>query len=237
MNLLLRRLPLIASLALIPVASAQTAVKPISVTAFQRDGIGETGTFEADDARSSKPGGLPVISSTEKKLSYKHYDVDLVNRAKVAGKNLRVEYVIYTVSGDGRLISNSASAKVESIEPGKRATVKTRGATLIRSKTATQTIGVGKFNQVETGTSKSRSKEKFGGIWVRVYVGEKLVGERKDLEDAIAKTNPPWKAAPKDGKPSMEKGITLPEINLKIPETPEGIPDQPKLPKKPPFGK
>jgi hypothetical protein len=231
----------VASVLLIHDSAAQA--KPISITTFERDGIGETGTFEADDRRSSKPGGPPVISSTDKKLTYKHYDIDLTNQSKVEGKDLRVEYVLYTVSADGRLISNAASAEVKSIQPGKRATVKSRGATLVRAKTKTQTIGVGAFNTVQTGSETSRSREKFGGIWIRVYKGEKLVGERKALEPEVEKVKPAWKSPKKGGLPSILEGITLPEITIKPPALPGGAGEKPKLPElpkslpKPPFGK
>jgi hypothetical protein len=208
--------------------------KPISISTFERDGIGETGTFNADDFRSSLPGGPPVISSTDKKLSYKHYDIDMTNQSKKEGTDLRVEYVLYTVSASGKLIANAASANIKSIQPGKRVSVKSRGATLVRSKTKTQTIGVGAFNTVQTGSETSRSREKFGGIWVRVYKGDKLVGERKDLESEVEKVKPAWKSPKKGGVPSIEEGITLPEITLKppkeLPKPPKGLP-------KPPFGK
>jgi hypothetical protein len=208
--------------------------KPISVRTFERDGIGETGTFEADDARASAPKGPPILSSTSQKQTYKHYDVDITNRAKVAGEDLRVEYVVYTVSGDGRLISNAASAPIDVIAPGDRASVKTRGATLIRAKTTTTTIGVGVGNQVQTGSKTSRSKERFGGVWVRVYKGDKIVGEARDLSTEVEKVKPAWKSPKKDGVPSIFEGIKLPEITIKPPKLPI---DPGKLPAKPPFPK
>ncbi len=205
-------------------------VLPISVRTFERDGMGGAGTFGADDRRAAAPKGPPVISSTDQKQTYKHYDVDLTNRSRSAAKGLRMDYVIYTVSGDGRLISNSASAPVESLAAGARASLKTRGATLIRSKTTTKTVDVGPGNRVRTGSETSRSKERFGGIWVRVYAGDKLVGEGRDLTAELEKLKPAWKAPDRGGRPSTEAGISLPEIEIKPPRPPA----KPPLPK-PPF--
>ena len=38
-------------------------------------------------------------------------------------------------------------------------------------------VGVGAGNQIQTGSKTSRSKERFGGVWVRVYKGDKNVFE------------------------------------------------------------
>ncbi len=209
---------------------------PIHINALIQEGMGEEGTFKADDKRSSTPGGPPVISSTKKTLKYKHYSVGLTNRSKVAGENLRVEYIIYTISGDGKLISNSASKAIKVIEPGKRFSMKTRGATLIRSTTKTGTIDVDRRNRVRTGSKTSRSRERFGGIWIRVYAGEKIVGEKRQLEQEVEKIKPAWKSPGKDGRPTITEGITLPEIQIK-PPAPKKDSERPNLPPKPPIPK
>ena len=224
-------------IALFAAGSVFAQSHPISVRTFERDGIGETGTFDADERRADSPKGPPVLSSTRQTSTYKHYDVDLTNRAKVGAEGLRMDYVIYTISGDGKLISNADSAPLERMEPGKRATVKTRGAALIRTTTTTTTVSV-RNSQLNTGSKTDRAKERFGGIWVRVYTkDDKLVGEGRDLTAEVERAKPAWKAPKKDGGPSIEEGIVLPEITIKPPAPPTGSKTSPELPKppKPPF--
>lgn len=205
----------------------------VQVRLWQRDGMGSTGTFEADNQRASAPKGPPVLSATEKKAKYKHYEVYLTNRGKEDATQLTMSYVIFLIDGSGKLIPQSDSRPVERLSPEERVTVETRGATLLSTKTVTTTLSI-RNQSLRTGSDTSRSKDRFGGVWVRIYSGDQLVGEKRDLVREVEKLDPAWTGPV--GKPT----ISIPEIlsSLPLPKLPEGLPKPPvDLPKppKPPF--
>jgi len=74
----------------------------------------------------------------------------------------------------------------EKIPAGGRVSQSSQAATLVSSKTTSPTLGTNVLGDLTTGTDTDRTKERFGGIWARVYgpTGE-LLGERKDLHDEL----------------------------------------------------
>ncbi|MEM9018901.1 MAG: hypothetical protein AAGC68_17970, partial [Verrucomicrobiota bacterium] len=95
------------------------------------------------------------------------------------------------------------------------------------------TFGVNALGNLTTGTSTDRSKERFGGVWARVYGKDgELLGETKDLHDELERLDFRFTGTTGEGfeeVPFLESFEKLKELFEKLPKPPEGFP------KKPPF--
>lgn len=159
---------------------------PILVNVWEREGISESGQLEEKASGPGIPKNIPFLKATEEKAKYRYYDIDLSNRTQVDARKVFVSYVIYVIGASNRVLDLSGSAEVEWIPAGQKKTVASRSATFVRTKTTSATFGINPLGHLTTGTSTDRSKERFGGIWVRAYGADgELLGERKDLHDEL----------------------------------------------------
>ncbi len=197
----------------------------VQVRLWEKDGIGPSGTFEADEARAKAPKGPPILSETKQRAKYKHYEVDLTNTTREDATKLTMSYVVFLIDGSGRLIPQAGSAPVDRLSPGERARLTTRGATLLSTKTVNTRLSIHR-RSVRTKKDTSRSRDRFGGVWVRVYSGDQLIGEKRDLEREVEKLDPAWTG------PVGKQSISIPELleALPLPKLPERLPKLPKLP-------
>ncbi|MEM9480577.1 MAG: hypothetical protein AAGA58_13060 [Verrucomicrobiota bacterium] len=201
----------------------------VSVRIWEREGIGESGTFE-----SQSSSGLPKINtpiqSTEEKAKYKHYDVDLTNPADFDANKLTMAYVLYVIGPDGRVGAESDNESVPTIEAGKRVTLKTKGITYVSTKTTSLKLGIRRDGSVTGAQKTSRASERFGGAWVRVYAPDgSVVGEAKELHPELERVNPAWIGRTEDEQVPVLASFEelLKEIKENLPKPPAGLPEKP----------
>lgn len=216
--------------------SAETTPR-VDVRIWERDGIGEKGVIDDGKLDPSALGkNIPMIKQTEEKASYKHYDVDLHNRSAVDAKNLLVSYVLYVITPQNQVVGENGKDSISLVGAESRHTLKTRGVTYVRTKTTSATVSTNILGNLSLGSNTSRSREKFGGAWVRVYSPEgNLIGEAKQLSDQLERMNPAWTGDTVENllpTPSsfeqLEKllGI-IKEVIENLPEPPPGLPKPP----------
>ncbi len=205
----------------------------VRVNVWEREGIGNQGLFEAKNVGLEIPKNIPMLKSTEEKAKYRYYDLDLSNLGQVDARNLHVSYVIYVIDAANQIVDFNGSQSVEVISPGARDSLSTEAASFVRTKTTSTTLGIGFLGNLTTGTSTDRAKERFGGIWVRVYgANGEVLGEAKDLHDELERLDFRFTGTTGsgfDGLPVLDSFEKLREFFEKLPKLPEG------LPKKPPF--
>ena len=209
----------------------------VDVRIWEREGIGEKGVIDEGKPDPSALGrNIPMIRQTEEKASYKHYDVDLHNRSAVDAKNLLVSYVLYVITPQNQVVGENGKDSVPLVGAESRHTLKTRGGTYVRTKTTSTTVSTNVLGNLSLGSDTSRSREKFGGAWVRVYSPEgNLIGEAKQLSDPLEKMNPAWTGDTVENllpTPSsfeqLEKLLgVIREAIEKLPEPPPGLPKPP----------
>jgi len=211
----------------------------IVVNVWEREGIGSAGRMTGTSG-PDLPKNIPLLKATEEKEKYRYYDVDLSNNSQVDANKVDLKYVIYVIDASNKLVDLADQEAIETIPAGKKATVPTKAATMVSAKTTSATFGVNPLGGLTTGSTTDRSRERFGGIWARVYSNDgKLLGERKQLHDELERIDIPWTAAPVQKFaeiPLLESFEKLEELFGKLPKLPEGLKPPPGLPK-PPFSK
>ncbi|MDF1810844.1 MAG: SHD1 domain-containing protein [Verrucomicrobiales bacterium] len=228
------------------------ATPELAVRIWERDGIGEQGVLNSERMDSSIPGkNIPILKSTEEKGYYKHYDVDIHNNSGIDASNLIVAYVLFVIDPQNQVVGENGRDSVDIIPSGERKTIKTQGITYVRTKTTTATFSTNILGNLSVGSATDRSREKFGGAWVRIYsLGGELAGEAKQFSPLLEKLNPAWTGYSGEQQiltPSsfskleeffgpLKKLIeSLPEPPASIPKPPGNFPFPPGGPPKPPF--
>lgn len=205
----------------------------VRVVVWDREGIGSEGLFDSKDTGPGIPKNIPMLKSTEEKAKYRYYDLDLSNLGQVDARDLHLSYVVYVIDAENRVVDFNGSQAVDLIAPGARESRSTEAATFVRTKTTSMTFGVGILGNLTTGTSTDRAKERFGGIWVRVYgANGEVLGEAKDLHDELERLDFRFTGTTGSGfdeLPILDSFGKLKELFDKLPKPPGG------LPKKPPF--
>ncbi len=220
----------------------------VRVNVWEREGIGETGRFEAKNAGPQMPKNIPMLKSTEEKEKYGYYDIDLSNLSNVDALDVHLSYVVYVIDASNQVIDFTAGKKIERIPAGERVSEVSLAATSVRAKTTSLTLGTGMLGNLTAGTNTDRTKERFGGIWARVYGPDgELLGERKMLHDELERLD--FQFTGSTGSefaelPILESFEKLQELLDKLPPLPKGLPKPPEgLPEalkglpRPPFGK
>ncbi len=205
----------------------------VRVVAWEREGIGSEGLFDTKNTGPAVPKNIPMLKSTEEKAKYRYYDLDLSNPGQVDARDLHLSYVIYVIDAANQVIEYSGSQSIEVIPPQGRESRSTEAATFVRTKTTSTTFGLGVPGNLTTGTATDRAKERFGGIWVRVYgKNGEVLGEAKDLHDELERLDFRFTGPTGSGftdLPVLDSFAKLKELFEQLPKLPEG------LPRKPPF--
>lgn len=177
--------------------ASHATVAKLNVRLFERDGMGEKGAFAPEEKGGpALPKDLPIGPKTEVKVSYKHYGVEINNPAAVDALNVKADYVLYVLFADGSVGTNAGSQTVKSIPAGRSVTIKTEGITTQRTKTTQMKLSVSS-NSVSVGEKTARSRDQFGGGWVRVSgVDGSRLGEARRLTPDLEKLDPPWVETP-----------------------------------------
>lgn len=235
------------------IKSAPKETPEIQVRIWERDGIGSSGSLNADKLENTLGKNIPGIKQTEEKGYYKHYDIDLTNRAPIDASDLIVSYVLYVVDAKNQVVGENGTEEISDIPSNERKTVTSKGITYVRTKTKTATLGTNILGHLQIGSSTDRTKEKFGGAWVRVYSPDgKMVGESKDLSDELEKLDIPWTGATGENAISIPDSFSkleelfgplkeaIEQIHEKLPKPPGNLPKPPGGPRsgppKLPFG-
>ncbi len=219
----------------------------IRVNVWERDGISEAGRFQDKSSVGKMPKDIPLLKSTEEKEKYRYYDIDLSNLSNVDALNLHLSYVVYVIDASNQVVDHSSGQKIEKIPAGGRVSKSSLAATSVSSKITSLTLGTGVLGHLTAGTDTDRTKERFGGIWARVYGPDgELLGERKDLHDELERLDFQFTGSTGNTfgdlpilegfeklKEMLDQLPPLPEL----PEPPEGLPKPPGGFPKPPFGK
>lgn len=218
----------------------------IVVNVWEREGIGSAGLMDGKGGLEL-PKNIPMLKTTEEKERYRYWDVDLSNNSQVEANQVHLKYVIYVIDASNEIVDFPEQENVETIPARQKVTVPTKAATRVSAKTTSATFGINALGGLTTGSNTDRSKERFGGIWVRVYSHDgKLLGERKQLHDELERLDIPWTAKPVESFaniPLLESFEKLEELLKKLPPLPEGLKPPEGLPKpprglpKPPFPK
>ena len=223
----------------------------VTVRLFERDGIGPSGKYE-EKKGLELPNITGLIEKTETP-KYPHYDIDLNTLMLVDATHLTVTDVMYVIGGPGgAVLELPASSALDSSPAQQRGTTTSLGATYVRTKTKLTTFSLN-AGTLSSGTNRSTAKERFGGIWVRVYAQDgAVVGEAKDLHPEIERLKPAWHGPKNDEHiPLLEafekleeflKSLPKPPGAPSLPAKPDDVPKKPALPKPPgppapPFGK
>jgi len=110
----------------------------------------------------------------------------------VDANHLRVAYVLYLVKPDGTVGSNAGTQTLTRVPAGQSARLKTEGLNAARTKATQLKLSINS-NNVSLNERNVRSRDEFGGCWVRVYGTDgSLIGESRRLSPALTKLDPPW---------------------------------------------
>ena len=220
--------------------ASHTAVKKVGVQVFERDGIGEKGEFPKEEKGSSPlPEKLPIGPKVETKAAYHHCDLTISNTANVDASLLKVDYVLYTINDDGSVGANAGTQPIASLPAGKSSNITTEGITALRTKTTKLKLNITR-NNASVSEKTDRSKDQFGGCWVRVSGPDgTVIGEAKKLTPALEKLDPPWSevAVKEEEIPVLKSFEGFKELLKKVlppgggPLRREGGPRLPGLPK------
>lgn len=151
------------------------------------------------------PDGRPVRIDPQPQVQYKpntktereskHYRIDISNPTNSAALPVRIEYTLFKRDAEGNVRKERGKATSASIPAGERRSVKTNAISTSYEKTETRTTTTfydqnGTYLGSTSDRNISRSKETFGGIWVRVFSGGEMIKEVKKLSADVAKTDP-----------------------------------------------
>ena len=214
-----------------------SAVKAVQVQITERDGIGERGEFPAAEStgQPALPEGLPIAPAKETRAVYKHCDLVIQNPATVDAQHLRVAYVLYVVKPDGTVGSNAGTQTVARVPAGQGARLKTEGLNAARTKATQLKLSINS-NNVSLNERNVRSREEFGGCWVRVFGADgALIGESRRISPALTKLDPPWiEADVKEDIPVLTSLDGLKELLKKLLPPEAAKEKSPSLPPLPP---
>ncbi len=172
----------------------------LRVQIWEREGIGAEGLLNEERLSPYRITDIPMVRKVEEKGDYRHYDIDVHNPSTVDAPGLQVVYILYVIAPDRRVIGERGTARIDDLGAGERRTVKSRGVTYVQTKTTTTTLSGTFLGFLLVGSETERSKETFGGAWVRVYdAGGRIVGEARDLIPQLEKLDPPWVEEPGPG--------------------------------------
>ena len=176
--------------------ATHTAVKHVQLQVTERDGLGERSEFKGGETAAPNPlSGLPFPGAPEVKASYKHYEIAVNNPAAVDASFLKVAYVVYVIQPDGNIGTQAGVQSVEKVETSGSTRLLTEGVSASRTKSTQLKIALTN-GSLSVGQKTQRSREQFGGIWVKVSSPDGTpIGELKRLTPALAQLNPPWQEA------------------------------------------
>ncbi len=181
--------------------SEHTGVKRVQVRLFERSGAGPKGAFPVDGSASAGSGNglaapaplLPPPPKTTEKKSGHHGEVQLTNTEKGDAARLRVAYVLYLLQPDGSVGASAGSQYVESLKAGAVTTLTTEGITATKTKATKLKVSYSNQGGLSVAEKNAITKEKFGGVWVKVYGADGAVlGEAKELAPELEKATPRW---------------------------------------------
>ncbi|MDF1859195.1 MAG: hypothetical protein P1U87_03205 [Verrucomicrobiales bacterium] len=202
----------------------------VRVNVWGREGIGSKGLF-AEKSGPEIPGNIPMLKSTEEKAKYRYYDIDVSNLSQVDARDLHLSYVVYVIDATNRVVDHTGTETIESVPATGRVSTSSEAATFVRTKTTSRTFGIGILGNLTTGTTTDRAKERFAGIWVRVYGRDgELLGEAKDFHDELKRLDFRFTGSSGNGLseiPVIESFQKLEEFFKKLPKPPGGIPPKP----------
>lgn len=218
--------------------TTHTAVKQVTVWVNEKDGIGEKGEFAKNNQASpaSPLKDLPIAPPTQTKTSFKHYLISTTNPATVDASYLKVAYVIYVIKEDGSIGISPGVQTIPALAPGKSQEITSEGVTATRTKATKLKLSLSK-NAVGVNEKTVRSKEEFGGIWVRVSGPDGTqIGECRQLTQTLQKLDPPWEEAEvREDIPVLNSLQELLELLKKALPPPPAGGDKPKAPGPLPF--
>jgi hypothetical protein len=204
----------------------------VRVNVWEREGIGSKGLF-AETSGPGIPKNIPMLKSTEEKAKYRHYDIDLSNLSPVDARDLHLSYVVYVIDASNRIVDHGGSQVIGRIPAKGRVSTSSEAASFVRTKTTSATFGIGVLGNLTAGTTTDRAKERFAGIWVRIYGKDgELLGEAKDLHDELKNLDFRFTGSTGNGLseiPVFESFQKLEELFKKLPKPPGGIPPKPSF--------
>jgi hypothetical protein len=198
-------------------AEWRTSAKANSVIQLQiwdKKGIGRKGVLNADKLSPYPGKNIPLLKEVEEKGDYRHYEIDVYNNSAVDEENLKVAYVLFVITPDRRVVGEKGEQLIELLGAGKRKTITTGGITYTRTKTTSTTISTGFFGRLQVGSKTDRSKETFGGAWVKVFNSDgAVIGEARDLIPQLENMNPQWDVPgttqkPRNSLEELQKTLT-----------------------------
>ena len=223
------------------IKTAPKETPEVHVRIWERDGIGPSGNLNADKLENTLGKNIPGVKQTEEKGYFKHYDIDLSNRTPIDADDLIVSYVLYVVNAQNEVVGENGTESVSDIPSNERKTVTSKGIAYVRAKTKTLALGTNILGNFQIGSNTDRTKEKFGGAWVRVYSPDgKMVGEAKELSDELDRLEIPWTGATGEDALSIPESFSmleeffgpLKELIEKLPKLPGDLPNLPSSPPK-----
>lgn len=161
------------------------------ITQWAYEALLESGILEAHfstketDKRKSSSGGI-------QREDYKvHYNIGLKNISDEDLSGIRVEYLILkfedllsaTKRSEGELQRFKGSAELQQLSAREEGRVSTETVPMLESKLEP--------GYVWRNGAKKTSKDKLEGIWVKIYIGDKLVHEVSKPENMMRKEQ--WK--------------------------------------------
>jgi len=217
------------------------------VRLWEKKGFSSAGTFSEQSDQMPGLPNIPGILEIEKKETFYYFDVDVSNPGKIQANHLSLVYQLYVINAAGSVVVEAGSAVVPAVNAQQRVSSPTKAISSTRTKTTTLSLSSNAAGGISTGQNKSRSSERFGGGWARVYAHDgSVIGEDRDLHPEIERLKPAWIAPTTAYAPKLESlgefdGFVekVQEKLKKIQELLKTLPPPPGtgkgLPKKPPF--
>ena len=120
-----------------------------------------------------------------KKYLQQAYKINLINRLPSSISDVKVEYLIFCfrdeISGEkrssGRVTRTKGSINLASLEGNAQKTLQTDPIQLRETKL--------RQGYIWSGGGSPKSKDRLEGIWIRFYVGNKLVSEHSSPKNLI----------------------------------------------------
>jgi hypothetical protein len=140
-------------------------------------------------------------------------------------------YVAYVIDASNQVVDHSGFQTIEVVPASGRISISTEATTFVCTKATSTTFGIGILGKVTTGISADRAKERFGGIWARIYGKDgELLGERKNLHDVLERLDFRFTGSTGIGLsdiPVSDSFQKLEELLMKLPKPESGLPPKP----------